>query len=794
MILAAVAILAVVAGGLTVTPSAAAAGSNATTTATAGLDATTGIVPAADLTKFQPGNIVSDAVFSNKGSMTEAQIQEFLQSKVPTCRSGYTCLKDWYDTSRTTAADAMCGAYSGGVRERASRIIYKVAQACGINPQVILVMLQKEQGLVTHVWPSDWRYTIAMGQGCPDTAACDTRYYGFFNQVYGAAWQLKRYANPAGTSQYFTWYAPGKTWNVRWHPNAACGSSLVTIQNQATANLYYYTPYQPNAAALRAGYGEGDGCSSYGNRNFYQYFTDWFGSTQSAVLAGPALVQSGEPVYFVADGVRFHVSAADFGEFVTAFGAPARVSDAVISAQRDGGAASLVLRDAQTGDVSLLQAGSLHHFSTCEQVSLWGSRCGSETAIATSVFARIPKGPDISPFARLAGVARLQLLGAATITPVYDDATATALNGGTAPYAATLGAAAAAQLKVGPTRFAPRSLLTLAGSAQVYLPTSDGRLLAIASWARSAELGLPTSVRWSGVAVADVAGYDASATLAEFVSCGSATYFGASGVLNPVTSAAASGFTVTRLTQADCGELKQSTTTAVSAVYVQAVGQPEVYAAQGGTYRHVTSAAVLRAMNGGQWPTVFVQSAQSVAALPKGAPIDRVEYPAGTLVKSTSSPRVYVTTGDGRLLYVRAWALVDELGIARTAIKSVPSAELDGYRSGGDLTLFVTCGGASYFGAGGRLHAVATSGTLGFTVVALDDATCRTLARSDAPAVSAVYVKQNSAPEIYAVSGGSLRHVTSMSALLRLGGGTVPTIFPVSAETLSLFPRGEPIG
>jgi hypothetical protein len=54
----------------------------------------------------------------------------------------------------------------------------------------------------------------------------------------------------------------------------------VYIQNQATANLYYYTPYQPNAASLRAGYGEGDGCSTYGNRNFYQYFNDWFGSTQ----------------------------------------------------------------------------------------------------------------------------------------------------------------------------------------------------------------------------------------------------------------------------------------------------------------------------------------------------------------------------------------------------------------------------------------------------------------------------------------------------------------------------------
>jgi hypothetical protein len=237
------------------------------------------IVKTADLSKFQAGNIMSDGVFFNSNTMSPAQIQSFLESKVPTCQAGYTCLKDWYDTSRSTTADAMCGAYSGGYAERASTIIYKVAQACGINPQVILATLQKEQGLVTHVWPSEWRYTIAMGQGCPDTAACDTRYYGFFNQVYGAAWQFKRYANPPGTSNYFNWYAPGKTWNVRWHPNAACGSSPVYIQNQATANLYYYTPYQPNAAAIRAGYGEGDGCSSYGNRNFYQYFMDWFGTT-----------------------------------------------------------------------------------------------------------------------------------------------------------------------------------------------------------------------------------------------------------------------------------------------------------------------------------------------------------------------------------------------------------------------------------------------------------------------------------------------------------------------------------
>ena len=236
-------------------------------------------VKMADLSKFNPGDIISDAVFFARGTMTEAQIQSFLNQKVPSCRSGYTCLKDWKDNSRTIAADQMCSAYSGAKSEPAARIIYKVASACRINPQVLLVMLQKEQGLVTHEWPSDWRYRIAMGQGCPDTAACDTRYYGFFNQLYGAAWQLKRYANPPGTSKFFTWYAPGNTWDILYNPNHGCGRAPVRVANQATANLYYYTPYQPNRAALAAGYGLGDGCSAYGNRNFFNYFTDWFGST-----------------------------------------------------------------------------------------------------------------------------------------------------------------------------------------------------------------------------------------------------------------------------------------------------------------------------------------------------------------------------------------------------------------------------------------------------------------------------------------------------------------------------------
>ncbi|WP_411722089.1 hypothetical protein [Mycetocola sp.] len=244
---------------------------------------------AADLSQFKPGNIISDAVFHDTSTMSQAQIQSFLNGKVSTCAAGKTCLKDFSQSTYDRAADAMCDGYRGAANESAASIIFKVAQSCGVNPQVILVMLQKEQGLVQSSAPSAWAWQASMGYACPDTAACDTKYFGFYNQVYMGIWQLKRYGNPPGTSNYFTWFPVGKPAQVRYSPNASCGSSAVTMENKATAALYYYTPYQPNDAALAAGYGASNDptCSAYGNRNFYNYFTDWFGSTKAPAPTDP---------------------------------------------------------------------------------------------------------------------------------------------------------------------------------------------------------------------------------------------------------------------------------------------------------------------------------------------------------------------------------------------------------------------------------------------------------------------------------------------------------------------------
>ncbi len=228
---------------------------------------------------FDPGNIISDEEFFSSGSMSVDEIQAFFDSKVDQCRDGYTCLKDFEQDTYDRDETVLCKAYDGKNDETAAEIIYKVSEACGVSAEALIVLVQKEMGLVTHTWPSDWRFDKATGYACPDTAPCDERYYGFYNQVYNAAKQFKRYANPPGTSRFFTWFPVGNTAAVRWHPRVSCGTTPVAIKNQATAGLYYYTPYTPNAAAMANLTGTGDSCSAYGNRNFWRLYNYWFNET-----------------------------------------------------------------------------------------------------------------------------------------------------------------------------------------------------------------------------------------------------------------------------------------------------------------------------------------------------------------------------------------------------------------------------------------------------------------------------------------------------------------------------------
>ncbi len=303
---------------------------------------------------FNAGRIIDDAVFYNSNAMETSQIQAFLNSKVPNCdyngsqsaadwgypnithaqlaeykRNGtngfrqdssfhappYRCLTMYSQTTpQMEAASGYCGAINAGTRS-AAQIINDVAKACDINPQVLIVLLEKEQSLVTDNWPLNRQLRSATGFACPDTAPCNPAYEGFFYQVYNAARQFKVYR--AYPNSYN--YVAGRTNRVYWQTNlgnyinpsgnvgdparvnagySSCGHSNVYIENQATAALYIYTPYRPNQAALNNLRGTGDACSAYGNRNFWRLFSDWFGSTHGFIYGGIDYSTVFDPTYY----------------------------------------------------------------------------------------------------------------------------------------------------------------------------------------------------------------------------------------------------------------------------------------------------------------------------------------------------------------------------------------------------------------------------------------------------------------------------------------------------------------
>ena len=229
---------------------------------------------------FDPGNIITDEQMSFYNSMSEADIQQFLKSK-NSCNDRNLGKRSRYPRLHYNVRDGhfVCMADDSFDGESAAHIIYQTAQDYRINPRVLLVLLQKEQGLITDTWPNSNQYRKATGFGCPDSGqGCDARYFGLKNQLRHAA-QLFRAVLDGGWSNYSV------GWNsIYYHPNRACGSSMVNIRNRATASLYRYTPYQPNNDTLIGRHG---GCSAYGNLNFFNYYSNWFGDPRSDIVGWP---------------------------------------------------------------------------------------------------------------------------------------------------------------------------------------------------------------------------------------------------------------------------------------------------------------------------------------------------------------------------------------------------------------------------------------------------------------------------------------------------------------------------
>ena len=175
---------------------------------------------------FNPDTLISDANFRAVSSMSQAEVQTFLEG-----RSGI--LKSY------GAADV------NGIVKPASQIIWEAAQAFGVSPKVVLVTLQKEQGLLSSPAPSASALAWAMGCGSPSSFGAQVWWGSDSLSVDGAGWH-------AGITK-------------------SCGDGTVAPTNISTYSLYTYTPWI--------------GLAGGGNKLFWTLYWQYFGDPLGDVTA-----------------------------------------------------------------------------------------------------------------------------------------------------------------------------------------------------------------------------------------------------------------------------------------------------------------------------------------------------------------------------------------------------------------------------------------------------------------------------------------------------------------------------
>lgn len=242
---------------------------------------------------YQSDNLIDDHIFVNSGTMGASAIQSFLNSKGGGIRN-----------------------YSEGGKS-AAQIIYEAAQAYGLNPQVILATLQKEQSLVTDPSPDQAQFNCAMGY-----KSCAS-HNSFFSQVDAGTWQL-RYNLEASSGRdwggrsaslypckngrdtdpdnnfYSTGLFPGRT--VTFY-NTGGVAKTITLANAATASLYCYTPHV--GPYSETGYS--------GSYNFVVSFEAWFGppTGEGYTLATSKADNGDDRQWVIYKGIRRHVPNTD---------------------------------------------------------------------------------------------------------------------------------------------------------------------------------------------------------------------------------------------------------------------------------------------------------------------------------------------------------------------------------------------------------------------------------------------------------------------------------------------------
>jgi hypothetical protein len=728
---------------------------------------------AADAGLFDPGYIIDDAVFYNGGAMNGEQVQAFLTSKVSSCTSGYTCLMAYSQATPSMAADAYCAPYAGSPSDRAADIIAKVGAACNISQEALLVLLEKEQSLVSMRNPSPGRIASATGFSCPDTAPCDPSYAGFFYQMYYAARQFQKYA--ANPTQWN--YQAGRVNNILFHPNGACGSSPVYIQNKATAGLYIYTPYQPNAAALANLYGTGDGCSSYGNRNFWRIFTDWFGSP--TVASSLVRTASDTSVYLISSGVKYPVASLAILAALAPLGRVAFVSQGYLDRLTTGHNVGRSLRGPD-GSIYFYDAGIKLPFPSCTLAADYGASCDPSgyVQLTDAQINKFVTGPVLGPVLGTAEGSRYWIKNG-TKAEILDNQSQVAAGLPLGMNVLTENAVAHLPLAAPVVRDGAYALqrgsssyVLLAGGLRYGI--ADGSAPGLGVPARTAGSLSAASLAKITAAPIPFSGLIATGTP------GTATVLTADGRFDLTAGGLSPTAAPVTVPQAliDTYPVKG---VIAEASFIMSPTNATVWVVMPTDIRPVTSWDALLALTSDGNPVIVTVSQSLIDLLAKGPDA----LIAGTLVRSPENETVYFINGVSERIPLSRFEYPVEAGWNRLIFAS--EKRIQGYPlSTSEMTFGIACGTSHYIAAAGSVHLVdaTTEPLYPFTYVPMDRFTCASM-KVGAPATSFIRTPDGS---IYQLVAGQKRPIASMTRLGELGATSWLNVANLFAEKIPTGP------
>jgi len=742
-------------------------------------------VSASPVVGFKPGFIISDNIFTNYMTMSPGQIQSFLLSKVPVCDtwgtggSTPTARRDYirsygYDVPLKCLID-----YTENGKS-AAQIIYDTAQKYQINPQVLLVLLQKEQGLVTDDWPGPWQYKKATGYGCPDTAPCDSQYYGFTNQL---DWSAKMFRAIMNNSP--TWYTPYVLGNnfIKYNPNASCGGTTVNIQNRATQALYNYTPYQPNQAALNAGYGTGDSCSAYGNRNFYQYFTDWFGSPQFGNLVRTV---GNATVYLVSGDNKYPIADINILGSLGPFGGVSYVKQSYLDDKITGNVLGRAIISGGGGTVYYFSSGIKLPFTSCSQVADYGYDCGQVATLTGYQINALYSGPTMTSVLRTTNGKRFYIKSGEK-KEVFDDASLQA--NGVPLNANLLGEASISNLIYGTpvvrdnvvavSRNTGKKYLTQ-GSSFVNLPLDIAKYNAFSKLTSSL---LDDASIVSQTVVGGFSGFAQDSTGNKYVIDSQ----GKSLLLTPENWT--NSFTL--LDDALLGSITNSAQS-LSAGFIKTNNNATLYMVIDGKKYSIPSWGDFINLHLDKSASYAVIADTTKNSIPIGANI----YSPGALIKTSNNATVYVINGILSKIALSSFNVSKDFGL--DGVKVVPQKDLEVYVSGnGQLTNFVTCDGNDYLANRGKIYeidseAASMYGYGNVIKTTWDSVGCSNLNKSGTSLSNYSFIKIINTKTIYYLQNGQKRPIGSMEKYSELGGSSDKLLI-VSAGVSDTISDGSPV-